>query len=190
MFELLGNIGGIWFLLFVVFIFVGGIVSAEFDSVIGAMLTFAFMFGGFLLFFDLPFELGLFESLFMMAVGVVGYVIIGLVYGVWYRYSDWLRNQADHMKSRYDDYEKSVLKDKGQVPTRDGFRDSIYYKEFQPIRNLDRITTWIALWPWALFWDLCHKPARWIYNTVYDIAARALNAVNKKISDKILDNIK
>jgi hypothetical protein len=188
MFELLGTIGGIWFLLFIVIIFVGGIISAEFDSLIGAVLTFAFMFGGFLLFFDLPFSLGLFESIFMVATGVVGYVIIGLMYGIWYRYSDWLYSQSERMKRRYGDYALSLEKD--QTPTKDGFRSSNYYDEFKPIRNLDRITAWIALWPWAVFWDLCHKPARLIYNTVYDIAARALDAVNKKISDKILDNIK
>jgi len=185
MFELLGNIGGIWFLLFTIAIVGGGIIAAEFDSVVGAVITYVIMIAGFTFVFDLPFEVGLFSGLFMTVIGVVVYVGIGLVYGVQYRYGGWLKDQATNMKMDYADYEKDATA-MGETPSKDGFRASRKYDAYRPKHNLDRITAWIALWPWALFWDLCHKPARWIYNTVYDIAARGLDAVNKRISDKIL----
>jgi hypothetical protein len=181
MFEFLAALGGFWFLLFAVVIIVGGVVAAESDSIVGALITFVAMFVGFYFLFDFPFEVGLFDTMFMVVIGVIAYIGVGLLYGIPWRYRNWLIDMKENIKYDYNNYA-----DGKDSPTIAGFRASRYYNAYRPKSNLDKISAWIALWPWALFWDCCHRPIRFIYNTTYDIAAKFLDAVGNRTTDSIL----
>lgn len=181
MFEFFGHLGGLWFLLFTAIIILAGVVAAEFDSVIGAVITYILMFAGFYFWFDFPFDVSMFDSIVMIVIGVIGYVGVGLVYGIPWRYRNWLLERSDDIKDSYNRFCKHS-EDKSTKT----FRNSSYNDDYRPKRNLDRITAWIALWPWALAWDCCHRPVRFVYNTTYDIAAKMLDAVSDKVTDNIL----
>lgn len=189
MFELFASVGGFGFFVLMMFVIAVGVVSAEFDSILGAMATFIFLAGATMIMGYWPSMPTVAENLFMIFAGLIAYIVVGLVYGVWYRYAGWLKSRKDSIQVEYNrfvgEYKK---KNNGDYPSNDEFRGSSHYELFTPLYNADRIATWVALWPWAVFWDLCHKPIRFVYNAAYDIAAKALASVSRRISDKIIDD--
>lgn len=190
MFELFASVGGFGFFVLMMFIIAVGVVSAEFDSIVGAVGTFVFLAGTMVFMGHWPSASTLWENLLMIVAGIFAYIGVGLAYGVWYRYAGWLKTKKDYIQVEYNKFVVEYKKrNNGDYPSNDEFRDSSHYKFFTPLYNADRIATWVALWPWAVFWDLCHKPIRFVYNTAYDIAAKALESVSRRISDKIIDDV-
>lgn len=190
MFELFASVGGFGFFIVMMLVVAVGVVSAEFDSVLGVIVTFVVLAGTMVFMGYWPSVSTLWENLLMIAAGIFAYIGIGLVYGVLYRYAGWLKSRKDSIQVDYNrfvaEYKK---KNNGDYPSNDEFRDSFHYETFTPLYNADKIATWVSLWPWAVFWDLCHKPIRFVYNTAYDIAVKALASVSRRISDKIIDDV-
>ena len=190
MFELFASIGGFGFFIVMVLVIVAGVISAEFDSIIGAVATFVFLAGVAVFMGYWPSMTTIAENLLMIFAGLVAYIVVGLVYGVWYRYAGWLKSRKGSIQNEYERFVvQYTKKNNGEYPSNDEFRDSSYYSRYTPLYNADKIATWVALWPWAGFWDLCHKPIRFVYNTAYDIAAKALVSVSRRISDKIISDV-
>lgn len=190
MFELFASVGGFGFFVVMMFIIAVGVISAESDSVVGAVVTFVFLAGTMVFMGHWPSASTLWENLLMIAAGMIAYIGIGLVYGVLYRYAGWLKTEKVYVQVEYKRFvSEYTKKNNGDYPSNDEFRDSSHYEPFTPLYNADRIAIWVVLWPWAVFWDLCHKPIRFVYNTAYDIAAKALASVSRRISDKIIDDV-
>ena len=185
MFEALALTGGFWFFLFVIFILVAGVVSTELDSFFGGGLTLILLAGGSQFLFGVPVWASIVANPFLVVAGLVAYATAGIVYGVYFRYADFLRKEADNIKRDWNRYQKQYPND-----TRENFRDSEFYRDYAPYRNKDRIVAWVMLWPWGVFWDLCHKPFRWIYNNMYTFTGKLLDRVSAKISDRIIDEKK
>ena len=190
MFELFALVGGFWFFLFVIAIFACGIWSAETDNYFGGAATLVILALGSQFLFGIPVFAAILANPLLLIVGVVAYIGIGLAYAVLYRYADFLRKKSVSITSSWGDFQISYKKQHGKdsTPTRADFRESQSYREYTPKYNADRIAAWVMMWPWAVFWDLSHKPIRWVYNNMYTFAGRALDRVGAKVSDKILDN--
>ena len=182
MFESLALIGGFWFFLLAIAFLVAGIVSAECDNLWGACLTLILLAGTSELLFDIPILASISQNPILIVAGLAAYIVVALLYAVFYRYPCFLRNKAESITQEWINF---LSKHPGE--TRDAFRLSTYYHRYTPSYNADRISTWALLWPWAIFWDLCHKPARWVYNTLYALAGRMLDNVGSKVSDSIID---
>jgi|TARA_R110000851_G_scaffold139771_1_gene276968 hypothetical protein len=190
MFELFALVGGFWFFLFVIAIFACGIWSAEYDNMFGGTFTLLALAAGAQFLFGIPVYQTILANPLLLVVGVVAYIGVGLAYAVMYRYADYLRFRADHIKMKWGEFQIEYKKTNDlddSVPTRDEFRKSYQYREYTPSSNADRIAAWVMMWPWAVFWDLSHKPLRWVYNNMYSLAGKALDRVGAKVSDKILD---
>ena len=185
MFEMLALTGGFWFFLFVMFILVVGVVSTEIDSFFGGAITLIFLAAGSQFLFGYPVWASIVANPLLVVVGVVAYVAVGIVYGVYFRYADFLRKRADNIKQSWDSFKK-----KNANATHDDFRNAYEYKDYTPSANSDKIIAWVMLWPWGVFWDLCHKPIRWVYNNMYSFTGQLLDRVGAKISDRILNEKK
>jgi hypothetical protein len=189
MFELFALVGGFWFFLFVIAIFACGIISAEHDNMFAGASTIIVLALGAQFLFGIPVFGSIIANPLLLVVGVVAYIGIGLAYAVLYRYSDYLTRKAVNIKMKWGDFQIAFKKEHGNAvtPTRDDFRNSYSYREFTPKYNADRIAAWVMMWPWAVFWDLSHKPLLWLYNNLYSLAGRSLDRVGARVSDKILD---
>lgn len=185
MFELLGLVGGFWFFLFVVACLVAGIVSNEMDNFFGGALTITFLAFGLQLFFGIPILQSIIANPLFIFLGLFVYTAVGVVYGVLFRYKDFLKEHKDGIKDSWKEYEGTT-----SHPTEEGFLKSYRYSEFSPSHNADRITAWILLWPWGVFWDLCHKPARFIYNNMHSFVGRMLDKVGMKVTKDIINEKK
>jgi len=189
MFEFFALLGGFWFFLFVLAIFACGILSAETDNMFGGAITLVLLAIGADVLFGYPVFSLILANPLLLIVGVVAYIAVGLAYAVMYRYADFLKRRAGDIKMKWGDFQISYKKEHGKdaTPTRDQFRNSSTYTEFTPKYNADRIAAWVMMWPWAVFWDLSHKPLRFMYNNMYTFAGKALDRVGARVSDKILD---
>ena len=189
MFELFALVGGFWFFLFVIAIFACGIWSAETDNMFGGALTLLALAAGAQFLFGIPVFGAILANPLLLIVGVVAYIGIGLAYAVMYRYADYLRRHAYQIKMKWSEFQLSHQKTHGKdtTPTRSDFRNSYSYQEYAPKYNADRIAAWVMMWPWAVFWDLSHKPLRFVYNNMYTLAGKALDRVGARVSEKILD---
>jgi hypothetical protein len=182
MFESLALIGGFWFFLIAIAVLAGGIISAECDNLWGAGLTLALLAGTSELLFNIPVLASIAANPLLVGVGLAAYTAVALLYAVFYRYAAFLRSNSYEIADSWSTFQK-----KNVTGTREDFRQSEHYRRYTPLYNVDRISTWALLWPWAMFWDLCHKPARWFYDTMYSLAGRMLNAVGARVSDGIID---
>jgi hypothetical protein len=188
MFELFALVGGFWFILFVIAIFACGVVSAETDNMFGGAATLILLAVGSQFLFNIPVFGAILANPLLLIVGVVAYIGIGLAYAVLYRYASFLEQKAPGIKMSWGEFQINYKKDHSDsTPTRDEFRASYKYNQYTPSYNSDRIAAWVMMWPWAVFWDLCHKPLRFLYNNMYTLAGRALDKVGARVSDKIID---
>lgn len=182
MFEALALTGGFWFFLFVVFVIITGIVSNEMDSFFGGGLTLVLLAGGSQFLFGIPVWASIVANPFLVILGIVAYTAIGIAYGVFVRYAEFLNDNADKIKSKWN----SFLRENPAATTEE-FRKSSYYRDFTPSHNAEKIVLWVTLWPWGALWDLSHKPIRYVYNNMYGLTGRLLDSVGARISDRIIN---
>jgi hypothetical protein len=191
MFEFIGLLGGFWFFCFVLLILVSGIFSAELDNFIGAGLTLIALIFGAQLFFDVPIIETIIDKPIVIIFAAVVYVLIGICYAVIYRYSRWLKSRAKEITVKWHSFQSAYEKDhKGEYPTTDEFRNSSHFRTFKPSSNVELITTWIIVWPWAVSWDLCNRPIRYIYKNTRTGVGKMLDSVGSKVTEKIIEDTK
>jgi hypothetical protein len=179
--ETMAIMGGLWFFLFVAAIVVIGVVSAEIDNIFAAVITLILLIGGAQFIFAIPVGVAVFANPLIVIFGMVVYTVVGLGYAVFFRYVEYLNSQAELIRRYALDFYRQH-----KDATEDDFLDSEQYSRFTPSANVDKITAWVILWPWALLWDICSKPTTWIYNMVYSLAGVMLDNVGKRVTKKIL----
>lgn len=182
MFEALAHIGGFGFFLFMLLVLVAGIISAEFDSIFGGVITLIGLAGGAQFLFGYPVWETVVANPFWIFVALVGYTVVGVLYAVFIKYTRFLKKYESHIKSEWDRFKKDF-----PDSTHEDFMESSRYREFKPKSNVDRITAWVVLWPWGVLWDLTHRPFTFIYNNVYGITGRMLDSVGKRITKNMLE---
>lgn len=182
MFESLALVGGFGFFLFMLAVLVVGIVSAEFDSIFGGIITLLFFSIGAQIIFDYPILSTVLANPLWIFIGVVGYTVVGMLYAVYIKYVRFLKKYESEIVAEW-----KVYKDLNPERTHDDFLGSSAYRPYTPKRNIDKITAWVVLWPWAVIWDLSHRPFIFIYDNVYSITGRMLDAAGKRVTKKMLE---
>lgn len=184
MFETLALLGGFWFFVFVILVLGIGIVSSEFDSTIGGIITLVLLFSGLYLFGYFPIQTAISTPLAILVISIL-YITVGFAYAILYRYPNYLNDHQDIIQDKWQNF----LKESGENSTREDFYNNYRYCEFLPSQNVDRISAWITLWPWGVFWDLSHKPFRWTYRKLYHLAGNMLDSVSKRVFNRIIDKV-
>jgi hypothetical protein len=108
MFELLALTGGFWFFLFVIFVLVIGVVSTEFDSFFGGGITLILLGAGAQFLFDIPVWSSIVANPFLVIAGLVAYIAVGITYGVYFRYADYIRKSANYIKHDWEEFKKKT----------------------------------------------------------------------------------
>jgi hypothetical protein len=192
MFETIALLGGFWFFCFVLLVFVAGIISAELDSMFGSITTMVMLLAGGQFLFDIPIWQTIVDKPISILFIIASYIIIGVIYVVAYRFNRWLKGRSVSIKSDFKRFEKDYMTEhNGEYPSGEEFRKSSYYEKYTPSANADLITSWVMLWPWAVFWDLCNRPIRYAFSNVRVMVGKMLDNVGAKATDKIIrdDNV-
>lgn len=107
---------------------------------------------------------------------------IGTLWSLW-KWRRWMLSDQVQRALR----EGKDLRDKSDANT--SFKDSIYFpKRAMPSHNVERIATWIVLWPFSMlvyfFEDLLMDVGRWVYERLGKVYSRITDAA---LSDDMKD---
>jgi hypothetical protein len=179
----LGGFSGVWFALFLL-IFVGcGIFSAENDSFFMGTLTFIVGLGLMQLLFGVPVWATITGNPFAIVLFLAIYIGAGAAYtGLW-RWVRFIKERGRDIERSYESWAHIRQRDK-QSDDFELFLNSDSY-DYKAASHKDKLAAWVLTWPFGLLWDLMHRPARWIFNTVYDNLGVMFETISKNTARKI-----
>lgn len=124
----------------------------------------------------------------LLIVAVIGaYIAVGAAYtGLW-RWPAHLRKHSGVIQSVFNQFVDSHAKQlagKTKAEQFEIFLDSDRYSSWHPRSNKERLSTWVVMWPFAMGWELSHKPLIWVFETVYYTLGDMFVAVGKNTARK------
>ncbi len=174
---------GAWFAIFMLAFIVIGIIANEMDSFWMGAATLLIGLVGMQFLFAVPVWASIFANPLMLLLYAAVYVAIGSIYTGMWSWPNYIREHEDRIKMSYGEYRNRNKRDGIEV-TFDDFLDSGSY-DYKASNHKDRLAAWVLMWPFGLLWDLMHRPARWIWNTVYSGLGRVFEDVSKRTARKI-----
>jgi len=173
--------GGTWFAIFALVILVAGVVSAEYDSFFGGTIAFVVGLLGADIIFGYPVIASIMSNPLIILVALVLYVFAGSVYAGFWKWPDYIRSKEINIEHTFHSY-RQTLPD----ATFDDFIESEEYtSRFGASRNKQRLSAWVLMWPFSLFWELLRKPAIWVFNTSYAMLGDMFESVGKNTAKKM-----
>lgn len=173
--------GGTWFAIFSLLILIVGIASAEYDSFVGGTATLLVGLLGADLIFGYPIFASILANPLLAVLAVALYVMVGSAYtGLW-KWPDYIRSQAENIESSYGTW-MSIRKENVNF---DDFLDSREYNYHRASSNKERLSAWVLMWPFSMFWELARKPAKWAFNTTYEMLGTTFERVGKSTAKKM-----
>lgn len=151
--------------------------SAWIDTLWLAGVALALYLAGNWLFGDLSHLSPLADPLTAVSV-VVFSLAVGTVWSLW-KWRKWMHKPSIQEKLKRGQLDHAT-KDSGSE-----FKDSIYFpRDAKPSNNVDRIVSWIVLWPFSMliyfFEDLLMDIGRWIYNRLGGVYVRITDSAIPK----------
>ncbi len=174
-FLLFGLSGGIWFLIFLAAFVIFGMVSSEYDNFFWGTLT---LISGLAIMewvFAVPVWATIMANPLTVIVIAAVYILIGSLYAGFWKFRNFVLKNEGHIKEAFINWIKSspsyerkdditeILKSDEKF---EQFLDSNYYP-MAPSKHKNRLANWVLMWPFALLWELSHKPAIWLWDTIY-----------------------
>jgi len=183
----LGAFSGVWFALFIILFVACGTFTATVGSMFWSLVVIAAGAGilQFLVGISI-FSILLANPLLIIAVLAI-YIGIGAAYtGLW-RWPAHLRKQSAVIKSTFETWKmvrEKQIAGKTKEEAFEMFLDSGDYASWHPSYNKERLSTWVLMWPFAMGWELSHKPLIWIFETVYYTLGDMFVAIGKNTARK------
>lgn len=178
--SFLGSVGGVWFALFFL-LFVGfGIFSSEINSLAAGVTTFVVGLMSMDLIFGVPIWEQIVSNPLIVLLFLVLYVIAGSAYAVLCRWTRLIQSNSDRIDRKFYHWKQNQSRN-GDPIDFDSFLESTDYP-YKASDHKEKIAAWIMLWPFGVLWDLMHRPARWIYHTLYQMLGSSLDRVSKNIA--------
>lgn len=186
MMELIALTGGFWFLAFMGFIFIVGVISSEIDNFSLGTGTFVVALIGAQVFFDIPVWSTIYHNPISLVLFLAVFIAIGAIYTALWRWPEFLRDNAKQINA---DYKYCSESNKTSSVTFDEYLNSTYYK-FTASKHKDRLATWIITWPFSLVWELARKPIKYTYTLVYDSLGTAFERIGAHVARRIHERTK
>lgn len=186
--ELLAFAGGLGFAAFFILFFIAGIVVSEFDSFFMGTLTLISGLAIMQWVFGVPIWASIVSNPFIVLLILGVYIAVGSMYTAFWRFPNFINKHKDRIQSNYESYIRNTfnaktsdefakyLKDDNNF---ENYLDSNHY-EYKASKNKDRLSSWVLMWPFAVAWELMHKPAIWLWETIYYNLGDLFDNVSKR----------
>ncbi len=183
----IGAFSGVWLALFFIIFIACGTFTATVGNIFWSFVVLA-AGAGILQFLVGISILSIFIANPLLVIAVLAiYIGIGAAYtGLW-RWPAYLRKMSGYIQEMFDRWKHShakQLEGKSKEAAFEEFLDSSHYAEFHPSRNKERLSTWVLMWPFAMGWELSHKPLIWVFETVYYTLGDMFVAIGKQTARK------
>lgn len=183
----IGAFSGVWFALFLIIFVACGTFTASVGNMFWSLIVIAAGAG------ILEFLVGisilsiLITNPLLVIAALAIYIGIGAAYtGLW-RWPSHLSKHSGVIKSAFNQWRNSheiQLAGKTKEETFELFLDSDRYNSWHPRSNKERLSTWVVMWPFAMGWELSHKPLIWVFETVYYTLGDMFVAIGKQTARK------
>lgn len=183
-----GAFSGVWFALFVLLFIVSGIFSAETDSFFAGSLTFIIGLSSLDLFFNFPVWETVVSNPLSILLFLGLYVVAGSVYAGFWRWTRFIKEHSDVINDGFVRWSKSENKQRTSENFELYLESSSYH--FSASNHKQKFATWIMLWPFGLLWDLAHRPARWLFNTLYFNLGTIFDKIGKRTARNLQGKFK
>ena len=174
-FLLFGLTGGFWFVAFIIAFLIFGAVASEYDNFFWGTLTLVSGLAIMQWIFGVPIWATITANPFAILIFAAIYVLVGAIYAGFWRFRNYVLSHEGKIKSDFISWIKSSpnYNSKDDISSLissdqkfEEFLDSSYYP-MAPSKHKNRLANWVLMWPFALLWELSHKPAIWVWNTIY-----------------------
>lgn len=192
-FLLFGLSGGFWFLIFLAAFVIFGMVSSEYDDFFWGSLTLisglSIMEWG----FAVPIWASITANPLTFFIMAAVYIFVGASYAGFWKFRNFVLKNESKIKSEFIQWIKSspsyerkdditeILKSDEKF---EQFLDSNYYP-MAPSKHKNRLANWVLMWPFALLWELSHKPAIWLWDTIYSQLGTLFLEISKSTARSI-----
>jgi len=191
--ELLAGFGLIAFL-FTFFII--GVIVSEYDSFFAGTLTFVVGLSALQWLFSVPIWSTIVTNPLIIVLFIAIYISVGAAYTNWWRWPNYIERQSDRIVNAYSNYmtihNSNVSREEyhNLVTSEKCYEDFLQSQSypFPAHKNKDRLASWVLMWPFAATWELMHKPARWVWETVYNNLGKIFDATSKNTARKLRKN--
>lgn len=126
---------------------------------------------------------------------ILGYIALYILLGIGWGYVKWiffLLNARDDYRRDREIWKKNFERDKKDGSTTyDSFEtylnrhciSSYGGSSFPPSasENKERITTWMAYWPFSALWTLSREPLKRLYNYLHKVIAKSFEQISRSI---------
>lgn len=190
---LLGLSSGIWFGIFLLAFLAVGIVVSEYDNF--AMGTFTLIAGLSLLqwVFDVPVWAAIVSNPFIVILFAIVYIACGSFYTGFWRFPNFVSKNKLKIQLAYESWIKNSNPSASKEEYTDKLRSEQKFEEFldspsypmSASSNKNRLASWVLMWPFALLWELSHKPAIWLWEAIYYNLGEVFQQASKKAARKI-----
>lgn len=185
---LLGLTSEIWLMLFLLSFVVMGMVVSAYDNVMLASLTLIAGLAALQWIFGVPVWASIVANPLIIVLFAAAYIVIGSFYtGLW-RFPNFVSSNKLSIRVNFEIWVKDVYRTdtKEQYIANlksdekyEEYLDSTYYP-MSASKNKTRLASWVLMWPFALTWELSHKPAIWIWDTVYSNLGEVFQQISKR----------
>lgn len=189
---LFGLSGGIMFGIFLLSFFVIGIIVSEYDNFAFGTLTLLTGLSVMQWVFGVPVWATFVSNPLIIMLALAAYVLIGSLYtGVW-KFPNFVIKNKLNIQLSFENWIKinfpSSSKEQyiNHLESEDNFEqflDSPSYP-MSALKNKNRLASWVLMWPFALLWELSHKPAIWLWDIIYSNLGEVFQNVSKQTARK------
>lgn len=185
--SFLGAFSGVWLALFFIIFVACGTFTATIGNMFWSIVVLAAGAGVLQFLAGIAILPILIANPLLIVAVVGGYIAIGAAYTGMWRWPSYLRRHSGYIKSeftRWSEAREKQLAGKTKAEAFEIFLDSDFYATWHPSRNKERLSTWVLMWPFAMGWELSHKPLIWIFETVYYTLGDMFVAIGKNTARK------
>lgn len=178
--ELIALLGGIWFLVFIGFIFIVGVIASEIDNFALGTATFVVALIGAQTLFDVPVWATISDNPLSLVLFLAAFIVVGAIYTAVWRWPEFIRDNSKTINADY----VYCNKNKTDKVSFDEYLNSSYYS-FTASKHKDRLATWIITWPFSMVWELSRKPIKYTYKLVYSVVGAAFENIGTSVARRI-----
>lgn len=172
--------------IFVLLVIIAGISFSETHSFFGGTVTLIMTILGAEYIFGYNVIDSIVANPFIILFIILLYVVAGSAYTAFWKWPNYIQSKSNDIE---EDFRKWSQRDPKK--TFDSFLESSNYS-YKASNNKERLSVWVMMWPFSVFWELSHKPAFWLWTNVYNTLGNLFESVGKnaaiKNHSKIVNN--
>lgn len=186
LFAFMGAFGGFWTALLFLAVVVGGCVASEYENFFLGAITLLLILVALSWFGGIPVWAAFSANPLLAILALVVYGAVGAAYTGFWRFPNYLRKHEYAIMETYRRWRTdNKIEESDAAFDQYLMSDSYRYKAKD---NKSRLGNWVLMWPFALAWELSHKPFIAVYNYIYYSMGDLFDEIGRRTARRVYKN--